>query len=180
MAKDKIRSEEIASRPRDESGRFIRVPDYKDGKNTLERFLLSHTGNSKNQDDLIDIRIGNPLGRIIALLEDIKKQKAFSFTLKGSLGVAGVVLFVSVFGIFGGSKILCDKGLQTQVGTIKVLKAREIYSREVPVISYLLYYLSPQKKLIKNRTVLVSDNKTVYIPFSENVDISTYADREFM
>ena len=178
MAKDKIGSEEISSRPRDEKGKFISVPDYKSGKSTLERFLLSHTGNYKDQDDLIDIRIGNPLGRIIALLEDIKKQKAFSFTLKGSLGVAGVVLVISMFGLFGGSKVLCDKGLQTEIGTIKVLNAREIYSREIPVLSYLINYLSPSKKFIKNRTILVVlNNSTLYIPFSENIDISPYINR---
>jgi hypothetical protein len=177
MAKDELRSGVTSSKPRDEKGKFISVPDYKEGKNIAEKFLLSHTGNYKDQDDLLDIRIGNPLGRIIVLLEDIKKQKAFSFTLKGSLGVAGVVLFISMFGLFGGSKVICDKGLQTEVGMIKVLKAREIYSRKVPVISYLINYLSPSKKLIKNRSVLVSNNNTIYIPFSENIDISPYVNR---
>jgi len=56
----------------------------------LERFLISHTGNYKGEDDILDIHIGNPFRRIIALLEDLKKQKAFSFTLKGSLGIAGL------------------------------------------------------------------------------------------
>jgi len=77
MSEDKIGSEELSSRPRDEKGKFIGVSDYKSGKNTLERFLISHTGNYKDQDDLLDIRIGNPLGRIVALLEDIKKSIFF-------------------------------------------------------------------------------------------------------
>jgi len=93
------------------------------------------------------------------------------------LGVAGVVLVISMFGLFGGSKVLCDKGLQTEIGTIKVLNAREIYVREVPIISYLINYLSPSKKLIKNRTILISNNNTIYIPFSENVDISPYVNK---
>jgi len=37
----------------------------------------------------------------VELLQDIKKQKAFSFTLKGSLGIAGVALALGMFGIFG-------------------------------------------------------------------------------
>lgn len=176
MVKDKLRSEVTGSKPRDEKGHFINVPDVKTGKNPLEKFILSHTGNYKDQDDILDIRIGNPLGRIVKLLEEIKNQKAFSFTLKGSLGIAGVILIISVFGIFGGSQIICDKGNQSLIGTVKVLNAREIYSRPVPFFSYIFELVAPSQKYIKNRTVLVkNDNTTIYLPFSEEVNVMQFA-----
>lgn len=176
MAKDKLRSEVSESKPRDEKGHFIKVPDYKTAKNPVEKFLLSHTGNYKDQEDLLDIRIGNPLGKIIDLLEQIKKQKAFSFTLKGSLGIAGVVLVISVFGIFGGGRLICDKGVQSEVGVIKILNAREIYSKQIPLLTYVLDLLAPSQKLIKNRTILLgNDEKTIYLPYSEEVDLKQYA-----
>lgn len=174
--KDELKSEVTSSRPRDEKGQFINPPDIKTAKNPLEKFLLSHTGNYKDQDDILDIRIGNPLGRIVRLLEDIKNQKAFSFTLKGSLGIAGVVLVISVFGIFGGGQIICDKGNQSVIGTVKVLNAREIYSRPVPFLSYILELMTPSQKYIKNRMVLVkSDSKTIYLPYSEEVNVMQFA-----
>lgn len=177
MAKDKLKSEIIANRPRDEKGKFINVPDTKNGKNPLEKFLLSHTGNYKDQEDLLDIRIGNPLSRIINLLEDIKNQKAFSFTVKGSLGIAGVVLVISLFGLFGGGKIICDKGVQSYIGIVKVLEAREIYSKPVPFFSYILELTSPSQKQIKKRIILIkSDNNTIYLPYSENIDITRFAE----
>ncbi len=176
MAKDELRSEVTSSKPRDERGHFINVPDVKAGKNPLEKFLLSHTGNYKDQDDILDIRIGNPLGRIVRLLEDIKNQKAFSFTLKGSLGIAGVVLVISVFGIFGGGQIICDKGNQSVIGTVKVLNAREIYSRPVPFLSYIFELVAPSQKYIKNRMVLVkNDSTTIYLPYSEEVNVMQLA-----
>lgn len=175
MSKDQFKSEATASRPRDEKGHFIKMPDISSAKNPLERFLLSHTGNYKDQEDLLDIRIGNPLGRIIKLLEEIKNQKAFSFTIKGSLGIAGVVLAISLFGIFGGGKILCDKGTQTHIGIIKILEAREIYTKPVPALSYLFELFTPPQKQIKNRIILIKkDYSTLYLPFSEEVNFSKY------
>lgn len=176
MVKDKLRSEVTGSKPRDEKGKFINVPDIKTAKNPLERFLISHTGNYKDQEDLLDIRIGNPLGRIVKFLEEIKNQKAFSFTLKGSLGIAGVVLVLSVFGIFGGGKIICDKGTQSQIGTVKILIAREIYSKPVPFLSYLLELVAPSQKYIKNRMILVkNDSTTIYLPYSEEINVMQFA-----
>jgi hypothetical protein len=87
--------------------------------------LRKHVHPSKDKDELLDIHVGNPLRRITELLEDIKKQKAFSFTLRGSLGIMGVALAFSTFGIFGGSKLLCDKGTQSYIGTVKQLTYTE-------------------------------------------------------
>jgi len=181
MPKDNLKSEVTASRPRDEKGHFIKTPDPKEGKNVLEKFLISHTGNYKNEDDLLDIHIGNPLRRVIDLLQDIKKQKAFSFTLKGSLGVAGVILVLGVFGIFGGGRLLCDKGTQTQIGTIKKLNVKEIHTKQVPFFSYILDFIAPPQKEIKNRMVLVKGNQTVvYLPFVEGVDLSNFLNIEVL
>lgn len=179
MAKDKLRSEVSASRPRDERGHFISVPNIKDAKNSLDKFLISHTGNYKNEEDLLDIRIGNPLRRVISILEEIKAQKAFSFTLKGSLGIAGVALVLSMFGVFGGSQLICDKGVQSQVGVVRVLNYREIYSRPVPIISYVLELVSSPVKQIKNRAILVkADESTINLPFSQEININQFYHRK--
>ncbi len=111
---------------------------------------------------LIDVRLNNPLKRIIELLQDIKKQKAFSFTLKGSLGIMGVVLAFSVVGILGGSKMLCDKGIQSQAGTVKVLNIaaeepslwRNIKER----IDYALFRKLPPDP--QHRIILMQNDKS--------------------
>jgi hypothetical protein len=116
---------------------------------------------TSDENTLVDVHVNNPLKRVIALLEEIKKQKAFSFTLRGSLGIMGVVLTLSVFGVFGGGKILCDKGLQTRTGTIRVLQVTEEHTD--PTIPWskamLLKLFHVSTPITRQRVVLISDNE---------------------
>src|SRR5438046_1279755 len=90
-------------------------------KDDVEKFVSSHVHYSKNDDDILDVHIGNPLYKITKLLEEIKKQKAFSFTLKGSLGIAGVVLAFTFLGVLGAGNVLCSKGVQSEIGVVQIL-----------------------------------------------------------
>ena len=94
-------------RPRGEHGQFIKV------------------GRETNDETLVDVKVNNPLHKIVELLQDIKKQKAFSFTLKGSVGIMGVSAIVLGTGAFGGSRILCNKGSQTKIGVVRVLSVTQ-------------------------------------------------------
>lgn len=184
MADDKVESElksEIAQhKPRDEEGHFIHaerseVPSAAEGSNPISKFFSEHTHYSKSQDDLLDIHVGNPLRRITKLLEDIKKQKAFSFTLKGSLGIMGVFLALSVFGIFGGGKILCDKGVRTEIGTVKMLQVMDESFPSIPIFSQILSAVEWTPKQMHNKTVLIKNDETVIrLPYSRNVDFAKY------
>src|SRR3989304_9340450 len=137
-------------------------------KDSLEKFISENVHYSKNKDDLLDVHIGNPLRRITELLEEIKRQKAFSFTLKGSLGIAGVALALGVFGVFGGGKILCEKGVQSYIGTVKTLNVMEQESSGIPVLSQFLDYFAP--KQTHNKVVLVkNDESVISLPFSSKV-----------
>ena len=122
---------------------------------------------SKN-DDLIDIHIGNPLRRITQILEEIKKQKAFTFDIKGSLGIAGIALTLGAFGIFGGTKALCSKGIQTKLGRIQRLAYLEEQNvsilNKIPVLNMLFV------KPLTNRILLVgSDGKIVHLAFENKM-----------
>ena len=64
--------------------------------------LVSSSSNVSNDQTLVDIHVNNPLHKIVELLQDIKTQKAFSFTLKGSVGLAGIAVAFAVVGIFVG------------------------------------------------------------------------------
>lgn len=189
MPEDKTKSElksEIAQQKvRDGKGHFIHVEPPQNSQqpqpsnNPIARFLSENTHYSKNQDDLLDVHVGNPLHKITTLLEDIKKQKAFSFTLKGSLGIMGVFLALSVFGVFGGGQILCDKGEQTQIGTLKELQVKDTSVATIPVLSSLLNVF--EQKQIHNRTVLIKNDQTVIkIPYTKNIDIVKYKNYQIM
>lgn len=126
-----------SSIPRNEHGEFSAKPILQETpkettKNSsvssfLKNLVSQNTSVEKtgDEDTLIDIHVGNPLHKIIELLKDIKKQKAFSFSIKGTLGIAGVVIVIAGAGIFGGLQSLCNKGIQSHIGTIRILTINE-------------------------------------------------------
>ena len=138
MDPENPRKQAAKLRARDSHGHFAHPAEE---ESSLASKIARQTSFHEDADDstLVDVHVNNPLQKITHLLEQIKKQKAFFFTLKGSLGVMGVVLTLSLFGIFGSSKLLCDKGTQSKVGTIKALKFIQKEST-IPVLGSLINY----------------------------------------
>lgn len=175
-----LKSDIAQQKPRDEEGHFVHAEQptpeasIKTDQNPISKFFSEHTHYSKSQDDLIDLHIGNPLKKIAELLEDIKRQKAFNFTLKGSLGIMGALLTLSVFGIFGGGQVLCDRGTQVEIGTIRQLQIfQEDPSSGIPVLSQMLDYFRPQQS--RPKFVLIKNDDTVIqLPYSRNVDLTKF------
>ena len=175
LGRDKnLKSEVAKEKPRDQYGHFIKEDEKTDY--SLEDSIHF----DKKQQNLLDIHVGNPLERITQLLEDIKKQKAFNFSLKGSLGLAGVAVALSVFGIFGGSKVLCDKGIQTEVGIVKILNAQEPENSNIPVLGFIIDYLRGTlgTQTSRNRVILQTKNTTITLPFSKKVNFQHYNNKE--
>lgn len=140
----------------------------------LSNFFKKNTSvkKSKKDDELIDIHVGNPLKRITQLLEDIKNQKAFTFTLKGSLGIMGVALLIGSFGIFGGTKAFCQKGVQTKIGNIKVLSYQD--RQQDSWVDFIPLVNSFFTKGLVNRTILVTASNEVFrIILPSNFPISS-------
>ncbi len=176
------------SQPHDENGHFIpksspssdSSPAESNSSHPLHQYIANNTRYDKKHDDLLDIHVGNPLARITQLLQDIKKQKAFSFTLKGSLGIMGVGLVLSTFGIFGGAKLLCDKGRQTHVGVVRVLGTADEIDYQwpliQPVVEYYKNFMHPGSIDTKHpRAILQTDGSdTIYIPYNKEVDMSLF------
>lgn len=183
MAEDEdlSRHKEVANaQARDDKGHFVHIkrsedPEPAEGqKNPLTQFFSDHTHTSKAQDDLIDVHVGNPLRRITKLLEDIKKQKAFSFTLKGSLGIAGVALALGVFGIFGGGQILCDKGIQTQIGVVRQLQIQDQDSPVIPIFSQILSVVEWTPKQTHQRIILIKNDFSAINLIANNLTIQQF------
>lgn len=111
---------------------------------------------TNDENTLIDVHVNNPLKRIQELLEEIKKQKAFTFSIKGSLGVAGIILMITTFGIFGGTKAFCDKGIQTRTGRVLVLSmSEEFIDPSLPWWQKIIENYLPSPKPATNRIVLI-------------------------
>jgi len=94
MPYTKEEHQDVASKmQRDEHGHFAEkefspsAPSNPSVTSALKKLISPTLSKTEDQDTLIDVHVSNPLKRIVELLQDIKKQKAFSFTLKGSLGL---------------------------------------------------------------------------------------------
>lgn len=193
MTKKQTNQKTEEQKLRDEEGQLISKAEAEKrdkelaGRTPVEHFSHNTTHFKELEDDktLIDLHVGNPLRKITELLEDIKKQKAFSFTLKGSLGVAGVVLALSAFGLFGGSQMLCDKGTQSLMGYVRVLQTPEIEKSDVPLLGpvidfYSVWFTSP-KPVEKFRTVLITqDSQTIHLPYSRFVNYLPYVSQNII
>lgn len=174
-----LKSQIAENRPRDSHGHFIHKETQPitnnqspiTHSNPFSQFLRNQTTVHKgNDDELVDIHIGNPLRKIQTLLEDIKRQKAFSFTLKGSLGIMGVVLVAGTFGILGGSKALCDKGTQTKIGQIRELTYKE--NSEKTFIDYIPFLESyfPERK-IPRKILIDNTGKVTHLVLKNNISL---------
>lgn len=137
-----------------------------------------HVEETKDDGTLINVHVGNPLEKITRLLEQIKKQKAFSFTIKGTLGIAGIALFITAFGIFGGTKAFCSRGTQSHIGVLHVLQYPKSSEQSVPLIDKIRELLFGQKTHIGNRIVIMENNGTIsqvkYILLEEGKKLEGY------
>lgn len=178
-------------RYRDENGRFLSKEEVEKrrkepvSKTFIENQTRISSSKSSKEEKLIDLEVNNPLKRITQLLEDIKKQKAFSFTLKGSLGIMGVALTLSVFGVLGGTKLFCDKGVQSHIGVVRVLAYPEVETSDVPfigpVIDYYKSWFENRYAPDKYRTVMIqNDDKVIYIPYSRYLNTHNITGNEII
>jgi hypothetical protein len=155
---------------RDAHGRFIK----KDGTSSPHTNPLEHLAKvSKSplkhseDDTLVDVHVNNPLKKITQLLEEIKKQKAFAFTIKGSLGIAGIALVLTTFGILGGTKAFCSKGNQTHLGFIRPLLLTQNASQNpwLTRLQNFWQFLNGQEVISGKKTpqfILVETTGTIY------------------
>lgn len=183
MPEENLKSEVAQGKARDESGHFIHTQPPAPSSpppppNPITQFASEHVSVSRTpspakSDDLVDVHVGNPLAKITSLLEEIKRQKAFSFTLKGSLGIAGVALALGVFGVFGGNQLLCSHGTQTEIGSVRTLQFGQSPKSTVPLIGSFIDKVSPQPG--RKRVVLVKGGENaIDLPYSRNVDLSRF------
>lgn len=114
-----------------------------------------------DEDTLVNVHVNNPLKKITKLLEDIKKQKAFSFSIKGSLGIAGIALVITTFGIFGGTKAFCSRGSQTFIGTLQVLSYEEVVSGNVPWIDYVKSVIWKEEPELQKRIIVLRPDSSI-------------------
>jgi len=138
-------------------------------RNKYGQFVKVDPGTS--DETLIDVKVNNPLHKIVELLQDLKRQKAFSFTLKGSVGIVGVSVLIVGTGMFGGSKLVCNKGLQTKIGVVRTLSITQT-AQDHPLRARLAELVgSSYTPAVISAVILVDDSKNTIILAAKNPEV---------
>ena len=123
---------------------------------------------------LIDIKITNPLKKIYELINEIKKKQSTTLSLKLTIPLVALPIFLFVAFQLGKDQALCEQYFTSRIGTIKTLDVQEAV--ETGGLLSKLKIKSPTTVYEhKQRTILIdSVGSIITILNQKQVDISKY------
>jgi len=99
------------------------IKSVNEAKGSLE--ILSSLIKAKETEDdstLIDIKVTNPLKRIYELLQDIKKHQSTTFSLRFTIPIIALPIFLFVAFQLGRGSYVCTQDFTSKKGIIKLIK----------------------------------------------------------
>ena len=113
------------------------IKSVNEAKGSLE--ILSSLIKAKETEDdstLIDIKVTNPLKRIYKLLQDIKKHQSTTFSLRFTIPLIALPIFLFVAFQMGRGSYVCTQDFTSKKGVIK-LTTVDIPARQDSFLSKL-------------------------------------------
>lgn len=161
--------------PRGSSDKLIKSKEKTSGAlNLLSNFIS--TGESDDPSALIDIKITNPLKRIYELIQEIKKHQATTFSLKFTIPLIALPIFLYAGFQVGKGQGICQQVTTSKVGVIKNIMA------ELPQNTQNFLNISwpgtSVKYAVENRTLLVDLNgESISVLNPKKIDIGKYSNQ---
>src|SRR5258706_9616372 len=118
--KSKAKSKVAKKRVRNELGYFAPVVSGPISVST-SKAKSSDMGSS---DDLVSIKVRNPLHKIVQILQEIKSHQATNFNLHFSIPLIALPVFIIAFlGVFqlGRAQVTCFPTFTSKIGTLKTI-----------------------------------------------------------
>lgn len=172
-----------ATRIRGEHGHFI--------KKTPNSPNLLNVSENKTQNDetLIDVKVTNPLRRISAILEQIKRKQATVIDFKFTIPLVALPLFMLLAFSLGKTGATCGGNTQTKLGLLYILRTtstqpsaglfgqtKQILAKNLP---FLASVLGTNQQSTENRTILIQrDNTALTIEKPNSVSLNAYHTRQ--
>lgn len=170
-----------AKRPRDANGHFI--------KNDI---LSVDENNDPDDETLINLKVSNPLHRIIMILKDIKRRQATTIDLKFTIPLIALPVFMIIaFSLGKNSSVLaaCGGNIQTKIGLLYTLQATGsnqpgLFEQAKQTVAANLPFLAPilttnDQRLTTNHQILIQrDNTAITIENPKNIPLTTYNTRQ--
>lgn len=80
---------------------------------------LVNAGESDDPNTLIDIKITNPLRKIYQLIQEIKKKQSTTFSLKFTIPLVALPIFLFAAFQLGRDKGMCEQYFTSKIGMVK-------------------------------------------------------------
>ncbi|EKD99424.1 MAG: hypothetical protein ACD_22C00257G0004 [uncultured bacterium] len=170
--------------PRGSSNDFIKTEQKTSGTINFISSLVS----AKQTDDpetLIDIKVTNPLKKVYALLQEIKKHQSTTFSLKFTIPLIALPIFLFAAFQLGKGQTVCKQVFTSKSGVIKNLSVEvPDTSTDVSVFSRIYRRLSPisqttTKYVTEDRSILLDVNgETINIVHPNKVLLTDYEGKD--
>jgi hypothetical protein len=113
--KSKAKSNVAKDKPRNELGFFVST------KSPVKSLDLA---NANSDDNIVDIKVKNPLHKIVQILQDIKSHQSTSFNMHFSIPLVALPIFLlALFSVFqlGRAQVSCLPTFTSKIGTLKTI-----------------------------------------------------------
>lgn len=169
--------EEDKKSSKEKKDKFIKVDKKSGGAGDLISKLIK-TGESKDDEALIDIKVTNPLHKIAQILQDIKNHQSTTVSLRFTIPLIALPIIILLAFQIGRSQTICSQGFQSKTGTIKNMYV------QAPKEDGLFHFVpfNPIRRVYNQkdfipakRTVLISNNEeTITVLANPNFDLAIF------
>lgn len=157
------RSKQASIRPRDASGHFLpkdrRIKTSvktSGGVNVLSKLFKKEEA---EDDALVNLKVSNPLKKIINILQELKAKQATTVSLRFTIPLIALpVAFLIAFQL-GRSQANCISNYSSRPGTLKIIPV----STNTNLIPYLPDIFNIRQKVFEEKALLVNNNETISI-----------------
>lgn len=144
---------------------------------------LVNTQEVKDDDTLVDIKVANPLRKIVKILEEIKKKQSTTFSFRFTIPLIALPVFLFAAFQLGRVQSNCSPEFVSRIGTLRTLSVA-MPKQSTGLISDVLSFMgiSTQQKLndfeTLPKTILITDtDNPISVLHPESYPISSFEDQ---
>lgn len=158
-----------SSQTRDQKGHFVTNKSESSGPTNILSNLI-HAGEGHDDTTLIDLKVTNPLRRIVEAIHDLKKHQSTTFSFKFTIPLIALPVFLFVAFQLGRVQTACNQSITSKVGIIKNIQV-QIPKENISWISWIWAFFPTLPKLEKNEQLMTEDRTILISPQSETITV---------
>jgi len=135
---------------------------------SISRFV--RTVESDDDENLIDIKVNNPFKRIIELLKDIRRKQSTTFSLKFTIPLIALPVFLLTAFQIGRFQTGCTPTIVTKIGTVKNITI-DVPNEKVDLVASVLSFFRTVPKVRTGVPLVAKERALLISPQGETLTI---------